>query len=74
MKSVAAPDNTTWTVLFACWLLTTVATLGSLFFSEIMELAPCSLCWYQRIFLFPLVLLFTVGLYPADGKVTRSPE
>ena len=64
-------DGTRWNVLFLCWLLAVVATLGSLFFSEVMELPPCSLCWYQRIFLFPLVLLFTVGLYPADGLVTR---
>jgi len=71
MTSMTPPDGRTWTVLFLCWLLASVATLGSLFFSEIMELPPCSLCWYQRIFLFPLVILFTVGLYPADGRVVR---
>lgn len=71
MTSMTHPDGRTWTVLFLCWLLASVATLGSLFFSEIMELPPCSLCWYQRIFLFPLVILFTVGLYPADGQVVR---
>ena len=64
-------EKITWTILFLCWLLASVATLGSLFFSEVMDLAPCSLCWYQRIFLFPLVLLFTVGLYPPDRNVGR---
>lgn len=71
MTNANHSDSTTWTVIFLCWLLASVAALGSLFFSEVMELPPCSLCWYQRIFLFPLVILFTVGLYPADGQVVR---
>jgi disulfide bond formation protein DsbB len=36
-----------------------------------MKLPPCVLCWYQRIFMFPLVLLLPVGLFPFDGKVIR---
>lgn len=54
-----------------CWLLVTVSTLGSLFFSEVMDYAPCLLCWWQRIFLFPLVIIFTVALNPLDEKVSR---
>jgi len=61
----------TWNILFICWLLVTGATLGSLFFSEIMELPPCSLCWVQRIFMFPLAIILLVGLFPADGSVVR---
>jgi len=60
-----------WTLVFACWLIATSATLGALFFSEVMDLPPCLLCWYQRIFLFPLVLLLPVGLFPFDPKVVR---
>ena len=60
-----------WTILFACWLLVTAATLGSLFFSEVMGLPPCSLCWYQRIFMFPLPILLLMGLFPLDVKVVR---
>ena len=71
MMSTPAAEKLTWIILFLCWLLASVATLGSLFFSEVMDLAPCSLCWYQRIFLFPLVILFTVGLYPPDRNVGR---
>jgi len=48
-----------------------MSTLGSLFFSEIMQFAPCILCWYQRIFLFPLVFIFTTGLFSGDKSVTR---
>lgn len=57
-----------WTMLFLCWLLAGIATLGSLFFSETMQFAPCVLCWYQRIFLFPLVFIFTTGLLCHDRQ------
>lgn len=60
-----------WHILFFCWLLACVSTLGSLFFSEIMQFPPCILCWYQRIFLFPLVFIFTTGLFSTEQSVTR---
>jgi disulfide bond formation protein DsbB len=59
------------TLIFAAWLLATLSALGALFMSEIMNLAPCVLCWYQRIFMFPLVLILALGLFPFDPKVTR---
>lgn len=40
-----------------------IATLGSLFYSEIARFEPCKLCWYQRIFLFPQTILFAVALW-----------
>ena len=64
-------SNTNWTILFLCWLIAGISTLGSLFFSEIMQFAPCILCWYQRIFLFPLVFIFTTGLFSCDKSVAR---
>ncbi len=64
-------DDSKWIFLFFCWLLASISTLGSLFFSEIMQFPPCSLCWYQRIFLFPLVLIFTVSLFPFDKSVVK---
>ena len=60
-----------WNILFTCWLLVAAATLGSLFFSEVMELPPCSLCWAQRIFMFPLAIIFLVALFPFDAQVVR---
>jgi len=60
-----------WKLVFACWLIATSSTLGALFFSEVMDLPPCVLCWYQRIFIFPLVLLLPAGLFPFDPKVVR---
>jgi disulfide bond formation protein DsbB len=60
-----------WLLLLAAWLTVTSASLGSLFFSEIMELPPCSLCWYQRVFMFPLVVVLSMGLLPFDRRVLR---
>ncbi len=60
----------TWWFLFICWVLASVSTIGSLFFSEVMEFPPCVLCWYQRIAMYPLVLIFLVGAFqPAKYTV-----
>lgn len=68
----AAPDNRTgWAPLFTAWVLVTAATLGSLFFSEVMGVPVCTLCWYQRIAMYPLVLILAIGLLPYDPKVLR---
>jgi disulfide bond formation protein DsbB len=64
-------SNSDWTIIFICWIIASVSTLGSLFFSEIMELAPCALCWYQRIFMFPLVIILLVGLFPFDKSIIK---
>jgi len=63
--------NTDWVILFICWLIACVSMLGSLFFSEIMGFAPCVLCWYQRICMYPLVLIFGVGLFSLDAGVIK---
>ena len=60
-----------WNILFLVWLVASVSTLGSLFFSYVMEFAPCVLCWYQRIFLFPLVLVLATGLFPFDRSAVK---
>lgn len=61
-----------WTLVFVAWLIATASTLGALFFGEVMKLPPCSLCWYQRIFMFPMALVLPFGLLPFDRKVVRS--
>ena len=60
-----------WSLLFAAWMVALLATAGSLFFSYVMEFAPCVLCWYQRIFLFPLVVVLARGLFPFDRGAVR---
>ena len=60
-----------WNLLFVCWLIATVSALGSLFFSEVMGFPPCVLCWYQRIAIFPLVLILPMGLFPFDAGAAK---
>jgi disulfide bond formation protein DsbB len=59
-------SNAAWLPLLVVWLTSLVATLGSLFFSEVMRLPPCTLCWYQRVCMYPLVVVSTVGLLRRD--------
>ncbi len=49
-------------ILQLVFLISVVSTTGSLFFSEIMHLPPCVLCWYQRICMYPLTLIFMMAL------------
>lgn len=63
--------DTHWLLVFGAWFLALSGMLGSLFFSDVMGFAPCVLCWYQRIFLYPLVLVLGVGMLPFDPKVVR---
>lgn len=44
-----------------------LATLGSLYFSEVRHLPPCVLCWYQRILMYPQVILISVGILRRDN-------
>src|SRR3989344_4964814 len=49
-------------VLYIAWAQALVATLGSLYFSEILHWTPCVLCWWQRIMIYPLVFIIAVGI------------
>jgi len=64
-------NNKKFNYLFLAWIVSMVAVLGSLFFSEVMGFVPCSLCWYQRIFMYPLALILALGLFPVDKKVFK---
>ena len=68
MSQTELADKTNWTLLFLCWLLVSVSTAISLFFSNVLDYAPCVLCWYQRICLFPLILILAAGLFPEFDK------
>ena len=43
------------------WLVATTATLGSLYYSDYVGLVPCVLCWFQRIMMYPMVVLLGVA-------------
>ncbi|MES7181318.1 disulfide oxidoreductase, partial [Cutibacterium acnes] len=50
-------------------LVSVAATLGSLYFSEIRGFIPCELCWFQRIFMYPLSILLGVAAYRDDRAI-----
>jgi len=53
------------------FLIVLFGVAGSLYFSEIMGFPPCVLCWYQRILLYPLLLIYTVSLWTDDRKYQK---
>lgn len=44
-------------LFFSAWIIAIIAMLGSLYFSEIRHFIPCEMCWYQRILMYPLVVI-----------------
>jgi disulfide bond formation protein DsbB len=56
-------------LLFFSWLIVLVAVLSSLYASEIANIAVCKLCWYQRICVYPLVLLLGIAAYKNDTNI-----
>jgi disulfide bond formation protein DsbB len=68
---MARSDDAVWVPLFVVWLISLLATAGSLFFSEVVGFPPCTLCWYQRIAMYPVVAISTVALVVRDVKVAR---
>nr|WP_313138068.1 disulfide bond formation protein B [Paracoccus jeotgali] len=49
------------------FLVALAATLGALFIGEVLGQMPCTLCWYQRIAMFPLVPILAISLWRGDG-------
>lgn len=62
-----------WLLSFAAWLIAATATLSALFLGEIVKVPICSMCWYQRIFMFPLAVILPFGLFPdLDRRLIRA--
>lgn len=57
------------TILLLVWTVALVATLGSLFYSEFIGYAPCDLCWTQRIFIYPLVIIYGTALLKKNLQI-----
>jgi disulfide bond formation protein DsbB len=53
--------------LSIAFLIALTATLGALFIGEVLGQMPCTLCWYQRIAMFPLVPIIGLSLWRGDG-------
>lgn len=55
--------------LLFSFIIALTSMLGSLFFSEIAKLIPCELCWFQRILMYPLVIIFGIAYVKRDLKI-----
>ena len=53
-------------LLAFAWIVALVATLGSLYYSEVRLFLPCELCWYQRIFMYPQAVILGLALWRQD--------
>lgn len=54
-------------LLFGAWATAVIAMAGSLYFSEIRGYEPCELCWYQRILMYPLVIVLGIASVKKDA-------
>lgn len=55
--------------LYLAWLIALVATLLSLYFGIIEKIPVCELCWYQRVCLYPLVIILGIAAYREDNAI-----
>ena len=67
----AAAGHDRWPYLFVAWIIAVAASLGALFIGEVVGQAPCSLCWHQRAFMFPLAIMLAVASFRADAGAWR---
>ncbi len=57
------------TITYLSWGIALGAMLISLIFSELLNFPPCTLCWWQRIFMYPLVFIIPIGVLNKDSKI-----
>lgn len=56
-------------LLLFMWVVALTATMGSLYFSEIRGYEPCELCWIQRIFMYPLVIILGIAYVQKNARI-----
>jgi len=56
-------------LLFFEWAASVIAMFGSLYFSEIRQFEPCELCWYQRIVMYPFVIILGIAYIRKDYQI-----
>lgn len=57
--------------LLLAWVTSLIAMGGSLFFSEQMAFIPCTLCWFQRILMYPLTIILGIAIYKNDKEIYK---
>ncbi|MFF5995331.1 disulfide oxidoreductase [Lysinibacillus sp. KU-BSD001] len=58
--------------LLAIFSVSLVATLGSLYFSEVRGYIPCEMCWYQRILMYPIVIISAVAYIQKNARIALT--
>ncbi|MFS0577277.1 disulfide oxidoreductase [Sporosarcina sp. 179-K 3D1 HS] len=71
MENTGSKSRQQGLLLYIAWIVSLVAMFGSLYFSEIKGYIPCELCWYQRIFMYPLTLILGIGTFQNDISVKK---
>jgi len=56
-------------ILLMIWTQALLATFGSLFYSEVMGFVPCELCWYQRILMYPLIIVYGIAILKKNTQI-----
>ena len=54
---------------YIVFLVSLISTILSLYFSEILNYQPCELCWYQRIFMYPLFIISAANIIKKHGDL-----
>ncbi|WP_102271981.1 disulfide oxidoreductase [Cytobacillus massiliigabonensis] len=68
MEKTRKDQRETW--LFVSWAASVLAMFGSLYFSEIRQYEPCMLCWYQRILMYPMVVILGIAIVKKDYRIS----
>ncbi|CAG9045783.1 disulfide formation protein [Chlamydia abortus] len=55
--------------LYFAWLIGCTGTVTSIYYSYLLNIEPCVLCYYQRICLFPLSVILGIATYREDDLV-----
>ncbi len=55
--------------ILLAFIIALTATIGSLYYSEIAQFTPCKLCWLQRIFIYPQVIILGLAWWRKDRQV-----
>ncbi len=53
------------------FMITAGATVASLFLSEVLGLPPCKLCWYQRVFMYPQMIVSGIALFTNETNIKK---
>jgi len=72
MNMPDVPQSRAQVALMLAFLTALAATLGALFIGEVLGRMPCTLCWYQRIAMFPLVVILGIAAYRDDLTIRLS--